>query len=385
LDPLALTRIEADYIVTCQDANLASPSYGAFNDVSGQPTWVVPSENAMAILGLVMASRVLGDPNYLAYAQLAADYLVRVQDANDGAWCNQYKYAAVADPAQSPRQTAEVMIALNKLGPDPNRYTAMARGAQYLMSCQQVTAKGGAEDGLLGGGKDASGKHQGWRWTHDNAYSYWALRAAEIWATRHGDPNLAVACGASSQRILDGINSCLYSRTTGVWHIAVDASGQPQWPSHLKDVPTWIQCAPQMLDVPAYGVNSPRVGQWIHTSFQQTDGSCIETTWDNSDNQLTVRKYPGFTFQAVLCWLDTGHADCATSALSWCHQSGLWQVRPDTNHVAGGWIDWQEVTPSAGKRAPTWQRFIDTSFYAIAAYNGGYDFTVAAPVPGGGD
>jgi hypothetical protein len=140
-----------------------------------------------------------------------------------------------------------------------------------------------------------------------------------------------------------------------------------------------------MLDLPAYGVNSPRAGQWISSSLQQPDGSCIETTWDNSDNQLKVRKYPGFTFQAILCWLDTGHTDDAAAGLTWCQHSGLWQVQPDANHVPGGWIDWLEVAPNPGKRAATWQRFIDTSFYAIAACNGGYDFTVAAPVPGGGD
>ena len=94
---------------------------------------------------------------------------------------------------------------------------------------------------------------------------------------------------------------------------------------------------------------------------------------------------PAYTFQAVLCWLDTGDADYAASALAWTGQSGLWQTRPDINRVAGGWIDWQEVTPSPGTQAPTWQRFIDTSFYSIAACNGGYDFSVAAPNAAGED
>jgi hypothetical protein len=48
--------------------------------------------------------------------------------------------------------------------------------------------------------------------------------------------------------------------------------------------------------------------------------------------------------------------------------------------VAGGWIDWVELEPTVGRQADRWQRFIDTSFYAIAAFNGGYDFRVAMPI-----
>jgi len=374
-DRLALTRMEAEYIVACQDMDLTSPAYGAINNVYGRATWVVPSENAMAILGLVLAAEILPDPNYLTHAQLAADYLVRVQDSDDGAWCNQYDYDKPSDPGQSPRHTAEVMIALHKLGFDPKRYVTMSRGAWYLMDCQAVSNKGGRDDGLLGGGKDSHGMHQGWRWTHDNAYAYWALKAAEAWATKQGEAAFATTCASSTQRVLEGINTHLYDRVrnTGVWHIAIDGSGNPQWPSSgLQNLPSWIQYAPQMLDLPVQDVNSFQVGQWIHDSFQQRDGSCIHYEWE--DGQCKTRKYPGYSFQAALCWFDTGHPDLAAAAIRWSLGSGLWQTRRDANNQAGGWIDWVEVKPTPGRRADWWQRFIDTSFYAIAACNGGYDF-----------
>ncbi|RLI52792.1 MAG: hypothetical protein DRP09_17200, partial [Candidatus Thorarchaeota archaeon] len=47
--------LEANYILSCQYNNPESSAYGAINNVKGEPTWVVPGENAMAILGLLEA------------------------------------------------------------------------------------------------------------------------------------------------------------------------------------------------------------------------------------------------------------------------------------------------------------------------------------------
>lgn len=370
---LRMTRLEADYITASQYISPTDLAHGAINNVYGQPTWVVPSENAIAVLGLIMASNTLGDSAYLSRAQLATDYLINVQ-ASDGAWYNQYSYTTAVDLDKSPRQTAEVMMALHKLGYDHNKYGAMKKGAQYLLDCQNVANKGGNDDGLLGGGKNALGQYQNWRWTHDNAYAYWALRAAESWAVREGETFLASMYASNAQRIIEGINTYLYEPTTGVWHIAIDANGNPQWISNLENQPSWIQYAPQMLDLPANGVNSPRVGEWIHNSFQQSDGSCMGYEWVNGERK--TRKYPGLAFQAALCWFDTGHLAYANSAIGWAKSSGLWRTTPDAYGITGGWIDWVEVTPTSGATAPEWQRFIDTSFYAMASCNGGYDFRI---------
>jgi hypothetical protein len=370
----ALVRTEAEYILACQYVDPASDANGAINNIHGKPTWVVPGENAMAILGLAMASEILRDDKYIRRAQWAADYLVSLQDPCDGAWCDQYDYDMPCDPNKSPRHTAEVMIALDRLGFDPDRYASMKKGAGYLWECQD---HGG--DGLLSGGKDRHGTHRDWRWTHDNAYAYWALKATELWATRQGDVDCAATCASRAQRVLDGIRGPLYDKDTGVWHMAIDSDGRPLWLPHLQNLPSWIQYAPQMLDLPVQDVNSARVGQWIHDCFQQPDGSCIGYTYEPKDKSYRIRKYPGHTFQAVLCWCDAGDPNAAkavSDALAWVRKSGLWQLEPDVNGHKGGWIDWVEVMPTPDATPPEYERFIDTSFYAIAAFNGGYDFTI---------
>lgn len=365
----AKIRREADYILACQYINAGNTATGAINNVYGNPTWVVPRENAMAILGLIIASDVLNDNTYVERAQLAADYLLKIQDS-DGAWCNQYNYVNVVDHAKSLTQTAEVMIAFYKLGYNSKRYNSMKRGADFLMACQKVENKQGRDDGLIGGGKDANGDYCKWRWTHDNAYAYQALKAAQAWASIQKDDTFAEKCGLASQRIIEGINNYLYN--SPVWYIAIDEWGNSQGnpdTSHINpDLPNWISYSPAMLDLPVNGTGSPEVGKWIKNSFQQSDGSCIGYIEDKT------RKYPGLSFQASLCWYDSGQNSYAQEALSWAENSGLWQITADGTGIAGGWIDWVEVYPDAGKQPGDWERFIDTSFYAIACFTGGYDF-----------
>lgn len=373
LDIKALVETEANYILQCQFMDESNDAYGCINNVFGAPTWVVPRENAMAILGLIKASQMLGNSLYLERAQLAADYLVRVQDV-DGAWRNQYSYTTPGDPgnpdnreslAKSPTQAAEVMIALYKLGYNPKRWLPMKKAADYLISCQ----KQGGDGYLLGGGKDADGNYRSWRWTSDNSYSYQALKAAFAWAIINRDYSFAKDCVYAARRIIRGINSTLYIDNPndpdyGVWYRVVDEYNHPQDASYHD----WINYAPQMLDLPAYGVNHPRVGRWIHNKLQKEDGACV---WD--DGYFQDRKSPGFSFQATLCWRDLKQSRYYAPALDWALNSGLWQTTPDDNGVRGGWIDWIEA---GGECAQQWERFIDTSFYAIAAYSGGYNFRI---------
>jgi len=402
LNPLGvLAKREAGYILACQYLGdphpVNGPAYGAINNVYGNPTWVVPRENALAILGLLEAKRLvkptipcqlvavtdseatvdvsapLSIPNYRAQAELAADYLISVQDPTDGAWYDQYDYSTPVLQSKSPTQTAEVMIALYKLGYRSNRYNAMKLGAQYLLACQDPANKGGFDDGLLGGGKNGQGGWHTWRWASDNAFGYQALRAAEGWAVAQGDVDFAAQCRLAAQDVLEGIDEWLHidqphancPDSVGVWYRAIVPGGAPAEDPCYHE---WINYAPQMLDVPAQGVGSPVVGDWIHETLQQPDGAVV---WDNGFFQN--RKSPGLSFQAVLAWLDLGQSTFANSAKAWASASGLWQTTPDANGVTGGWIDWIEN----GEPAPWWQRFIDTSFYAITAFNGGYQFRIA--------
>ncbi len=92
-----------------------------------------------------------------------------------------------------------------------------------------------------------------------------------------------------------------------------------------------------------------------------------------------LRKYPGFALQAALSWFDTGHTANADAAIAWAETSGLWRATPDpVNHVKGGFVDWIEVTPAPGLTPDVWDRYIDTSFYAIASWSNGYDFGFSA-------
>ncbi len=370
-----LVETEANYILNCQFNDENSPAFGAINDIYGNPTWVVPRENAMAILALIMAGDILEVDTYRQKAQLAADYLVKVQD-KDGAWFNRYNFAEpgsgssedLESLAKSPTQTAEVMIALYKLGYNPARYPAMKKAARYLMYCQR---KGG-DGNLLGAGKDSDGHYRSWRWASDNSYGYQALKAAEVWALMQNDYWFALSCASAGRKILKGINDTLYIKNPydpdyGVWYRVVDDKNQPVDPQNHD----WINYAPQMLNVPCLGVGQARVGKWIHNKLQKADGLCV---WD--DHSYQSRGSPGFSFQAVLCWRNLSQAEFYLPALNRALESGLWQVDLDQNGIPGGWIDWYEPETEGKERANWWERFIDTSFYSIAAYNGGYDFSI---------
>ncbi len=357
----SLVRLEADYISACQYRRAGDPADGAINNVSGAPTWVVPRENALAILGLVRASQCLRDPAYQTRAQASMDYLTRVQPT-DGGWVDQYNYATPTIVSKSPTQTAEVMIAMNKLGYQASRYNAMVKGAEFLLKLQTIGCKQGKDDGLLGSGLDINAKCQTWRWSSDNAFGYQALKAASRWARLAGDTARRQRYDAASAKVLKGVNTVLKDAASAVWHVAVDAQDVPVNRPH-----EWINYAPQMLDMPATGVGNPTVGEWINQKLvNQATGAAV---WD--DGSESDRLSPGYSFQASLAWVDLGQKAYRDRAWQWANASGLHQTTP-INGLAGGWIDWMET---GGAQAQWWERFIDTSFYSIAVSEGGYDFS----------
>lgn len=364
-------RLEADYILAAQYLDPSNPAHGAINNINfsgdpnGTPSWIVPRENALAILALLQAFEKTGNKEYKKRAELAADYLVRVQDA-DGGWFDQYSYADAVTESKSPTQTGEVMMALEKLGYSKARYQAMKKGAQFLMSLQDPANKGGLDDGLVGGGKINDTTYHTWRWASDNSFAYWAFKAAAEWAQRAGDKAFARKAEQSAKRVLDGINNYLYiddknDPDYGVWHRVIDANGVAQETGYHE----WINYAPQMLDLPAKGVGKKIVGEWIHRVLQKEDGAVV---WD--DGYFSNRKSPGLTFQAMLVWQDLGQKEYVNAAWNWASSSGLWQKAPDPNGVSGSWIDWTEGATTAN----WWERFIDTAFYAVSVMSGGYDF-----------
>jgi len=361
--------MEADYILSCQFLGSSGNAYGAINNVYGDPTWVVPGENAIAIMGLAAASDLLGNNIYRDRAGLSANYLMRMQDNGDGAWYDHYNYSVPETNAgKSLRHTAEVIIAYDKLGYDSSRYDSMKKGAQFILDCQDVSNKGGIDDGLVCGGKDYLGNYHTWRWTSDNAFAYQALRTTAAWARVCGENNYAQTLDDAAGRILQGLGNNI-DVSGDHWVRVVDADGNVVPSENYSD---WISYAPAMLDVPSGSIDYADVGDWIHDTLQKSDGALV---WD--DVEFSDRKSPGFSFQAMLVWLDMAQGDYADAALLWAENSSLWQQIPDDKGVTGGWIDWIE----GYQTAPQWQRFIDTSAYYIMVRNGGYDFNAVVPEP----
>ncbi len=148
------------------------------------------------------------------------------------------------------------MIAMNALPYNEDHYASMKKGAEYLLLCQD-----NGYGGLLCGGKNASGAFYEHCWTSDNSYAYQALKAAQQWARIKNDSSFATQCGMSAEAIIRGIND--YLRATLVWHQKIDGNGRPDNGRQYD----WINYAPQMLDLPADGVNEPAVGEWICRTF----------------------------------------------------------------------------------------------------------------------
>ncbi|MBP9855027.1 MAG: hypothetical protein KBD53_09195 [Candidatus Omnitrophica bacterium] len=389
-------RGEAEYILACQYNNIGHNADGAINNVTGLPTWVVPRENGLAILGLIKASEELNDPVYLQKAQRAADYLVRVQDIdnhlafpynrNDGAWYNQYSYDQPHDNfAKSPLATAEVMMAFHKLGfntANDARKNAMKNGAEFLLKLQDVANKGGIDDGLLGAGKTAGNVYEKWRWASDNSFGFLALRAAEKWASLSGNFVDAQKYHDAANRIIIGVNKVLYISNPldpnyNVWRYAVNENHVNQ----TEKGRNWINYAPQMLDIPAIGVGDLAVGDWIHTHLQKSDGAVVWADINNSENpdDESKMKSPGYSFQASLAWMDLGQSNYYIGAWNWAVNSGLWKFPVSCDGTVGGWIDWINNDNNTG--AQCWERFIDTSFYSITNLTGGYDFNIPSSMP----
>ncbi|MBM3249147.1 MAG: hypothetical protein FJZ10_07010, partial [Candidatus Omnitrophica bacterium] len=361
-------KLEADYLVACQYLNPGHIAHGAINDVytpATPPDYVVPRENGMAILGLLLADGIFptNEPSYIDRANLSMDYLVRVQEL-DGSWKDEYDYR---DPSggrdtKSPTQAAEVMMAMYALGYQDNRYNSMKAAVQFLFDCQD-----NGYNGLICGGKEADESFSDWNWITDNSYAYWALLAARGWALVKGETTFAQECEDAAALILNGINNYFKNSSEVWWWQVVD-----NWGSRINNggIIDWLNYTPRFLDIPANGVNNPELGVWIHETFQVPSGNGGCMWGERHPNQ----EYPGMSFQAAFSWFDLGQNDYANAAINWAENSSLWQLIPDEHGILGGWQDWININDYS--RPLPWERYVDTSFYSIGSWLGGYDFTV---------
>jgi hypothetical protein len=349
---------EANFILSTQLNNHKHPAYGALNDVPAgfmqQWFWIVPRENALAMMGLLLAHELIGEESYKEAALRVASFLPKIQDPTDGSWFNQYYFLKPFDDvAKSPTQAAEVMMAYKKLRFKEELLNSMILGAEYLLSCMDVKNKAGIDDGLICGGKSINGEFNSDRWTQDNAFGFIALSAASEWCDIAGKKNLSDKFSEAADRVLEGINKYLFDQSIGVWHKSINKYNAP-----TDSIKEWGNYSPVMLGLPVK-YDAEHVGEWVHQTFQLESGAVRQNTGEGFD-----KLSPGFSFQAAIAWFNTGHLEYISQALNWAKESGLW-------HRKGGWIDWQTTN---GKRAPSWQRFIDTSFYSLATLNEGYKF-----------
>jgi hypothetical protein len=329
----ANTAIEFQHILNCQVSDPGHPAYGAINNVWGQPTWVVPGEMSVAAL-------VLKRGGYTAQANAAADYLVRIQNA-DGSWCNQYSGVSIADANKYARHTAQVMILLGELG---GYSAAMSKANTWLSSLQDPKVKTGTDDGLICGGRSSTGGVYTDRWSSDNAFAVRAFAAA-------GNT-------AAKTKVVNGINTWLVSGDH--WLERITSRRR-----RIEGDYGWIQFAPAFMSLQSHGVTHPAgLAAGIRSRLQLQSGPNNGAIYaSQGSNQLM----PGIGFQSSIAWNGLGAFAYTDAHTAWAENvSGLWVTTPDANGDVGGWIDWKTST---GNQANWWERFIDTSAYYIMTVN----------------
>jgi hypothetical protein len=295
---------------------------------------------------MAVAVLMLRKAGHAAESLAACDYLAKVQDA-DGGWFNQYDHTAVSTSSDGKftRMTVEASLAL--IACDRTRYAAnLQRALAFLLVQMDPAHKGGADDGLLGGGFAKDGTEIGDRWTSDNAY------AALLFDL--------LGRGDLRDRVVAGINARLLAGAS--WTSSIRPDGTENAAPF-----DWIHFAPAQLGLDRMGVTFPAgLGDFIHQELQQSAGP---DTGGLLDHQGGTKLMPGIGFQASLAWQHLGTVTYASAHRDWVEgPSGLWQTTPDANNDAGGFVDWK--TLGASSTAPWWQRFVDTSAYYVMVVEG---------------
>ena len=195
-----LARLEADYILACQDTSPTDPAYGAINNVYGAPTWVVPSEVAMATLGLNAASDILNDPRYGVEPNWPLTTSLRCNNLTALGTTNTVMHLP---SIQSLRSRTPAQNRLVKLPRSCLRCTSWTTTPTDTMPWKTAlstcwTAKIWSTKAVImmvyWEPANPQGQFQSWRWMHDNAYAYWALRRPSR--------------GRSERRYFSGFNVC---------------------------------------------------------------------------------------------------------------------------------------------------------------------------------
>lgn len=334
--------MELSYILKCQNQRHGQGHTGAINNVypAGGFSWIVPSE--VAVVGYTLLE--LGQ---VAAAIQAADYLARVQ-LDDGAWANQYDETGPSSAARHTRHTVQPVMFLGALHSRGHRdYLSNLRKAHAWM-----VSRFDQSSGLMKGGVGEYGDEGDSFWLSDNAYLVIAWH-------RLGDFQRRDAT-------VTAINQYFLHKAGSAWH--------PHLGPDLRPVSApfgWIDFAPAMLDLAAFGVVYPAgLAERIQRELQLREGPDAGAVVERHAAPGQGKLMPGIGFQASLAWRDLGDLGTAAAAShqEWVEKrSGLWKTQEDEEEVTGGWVDWRD---EAGPEAPDWQRFIDTSAYYLMVTKG---------------
>ncbi|WP_434384776.1 hypothetical protein [Melittangium boletus] len=266
--------------------------------------------------------------------------------------------------------TAEVLIAMRKYCLySPNGDRANYQSQEYALAQQMAQYV----DAHLGS------------WTVDRSYAVAAFRAFSHWATAVGDAGTATYYANRANTLAGWLVAAqdpgawgnyfayLDGGGKGVYNGGVDQTGFAPYEfsardpgeAYAKKLADWWETGTAYNNEPlsiASGRYAGGVHQWTPAVGRDTKvypGSALQL----ADAEWKIARATGnYHDLYAAAWK---HYNFALSALGAGTGSGCWVNNGSVDGVVGGFVDW--VDTANGARPAAWQRFVDTSAYAIIA------------------
>lgn len=401
--------IESHYITqcSCTAANSSTagipntaPGYGALNDWrigNGKADAVDPGTSAIGAIGLLYgyhrltgAGRSNSDLDSKAKTALSGYFWSWVRNGQNQVVDNSggvtrigfmqppggqfVSYDANGNRTNSfgggAGATAEVLIAMRKYC----LYSPNGDGASYQSQ----------EYGLAHQMADYVNAHLS-SWTIDRSYAVAAFHAFANWANAVGDTGTASYYNGQANTISGWLAQAQDNGTWGNYYDYLDGAGNGVYNGGVDQT----GFAPYEFDARSPGESyAKKLADWWN-SGQAYNGAFLSvqsgtyaggvhqwTPQSGTDNQV----YPGSAFQLAdaewkiaqatgnynnLYGAAWNHYNFALSPIGSGSGSGCWVNNTSVDGFVGGFVDW--VDTGSGSRPANWQRFVDTSAYAIVA------------------
>lgn len=401
--------MESSYISQCsftaanpkvKSISTAAPGYGALNDWrigNGNADAVDPGTSAIGAVGLLV-----GYQRLVAAGRSTPDLDNRVKTALSGyfwSWARNQQNQVIETVGgvtrvgfmQTPggqfitydvngnrtnafpggaAATAEVLIAMRKYCLySPNGDRAKYQSDQYLQAHRMA---------------DYISAHLS-SWTIDRSYAVAAFRAFSHWASAVGDTGTATFYNNQANTVAGLLTS---AQDTGIWgdyfdyidggghgvyNGGIDQTGFSPYEfsardpgeAYAKKLADWWESGQAYNGTFLTVQSGPYAGgvhQWVPQSGTDTKaypGSALQL----ADAEWKIARATGNYHDLYgAAWR---HYNFAMSALGSSSGSGCWVNNTSVDGVVGGFVDW--VDTASGARPVSWQRFVDTSAYAIIA------------------